>query len=234
MRSIKGNHLRVALLSIFLISMCLLTVAAGYSYQESPKTRSAPISKQDILDALTEKDEEKKLSPEMLLCQVKRSGVNFRLTPAEEEDWRAKRVNEDLINEIKNSYLTPRRATTSDDLCLICRDKLQPISIFRLDDPEQEVTALKIASKLERMGCEVKVDSPSWLQENPSRPVRRLVPPIIKYPPLHNDAKDYAKAIADFIKNEANIVLKPESHPSLLKAQRDKKLLEVWLLEKRP
>jgi hypothetical protein len=229
MPSIKRNHLRVALFSIFLISICRLTVTPGYSYQESSKTRSAPISKQHILNALKEKDEEKQLSPEMILCQVKRSGVDFRLTPEDknEEDLRKAGAKEDLINEIKNNYLTPRPATTSDDLCLICRDKLQPISIFRLDN--QEVTAIKIASKLRGMGCEVRVDRPTWLKKEPSPSVTPLVPPIIKYPPGDNDAKDYAKAIADFIKNETNIVLEPEPHPSIPKYH--KKKLEVWLLQ---
>lgn len=238
MRSIKGNHLGVALFGIFLISICLLTVTPGYSYQEGPKTVSAPISKQNILNALKEKDEEKQLSPEMLLCQVKRSGVSFRLTPEDEKQLREAGAKEDLINEVRNNYLTPRPATTSDDLCLICRDKLQPISIFRLDN--QEVTAIKIASKLRGMGCTVRVpDRPTWLKTQPSLPVTPLVPPIIKYPDGDNDAKDYAKAIADFIKNETNIILEPDPHSSLHKAQPrpsidNKKRLEVWLLGQRP
>jgi hypothetical protein len=234
MRSIKGNYLGVALFGIFLISICLLTVTPAYSYQEGPKTDTAPMSKQNILDALREKDEAKQLSPEMLLCQVKRSGVSFRLTPKDEKDEKELRdagAKEDLINEIKNNYLTPRPATTSDDLCLICRDNLQPISIFRLNT--QEGTAIKIASKLRGMGCKVGVpDRPSWLKKEPSLPVAPLDPPIIKYTDGDNDAKGYAKAIADFIKKEANIVLEPDPHSSIPKAH--KKRLEVWLLEQRP
>jgi hypothetical protein len=168
---------------------------------------------------------------------VKRSGVNFRLTPDDERELRKEGAEDDLINEVRNNYLTPRPATTSNDLCLICRDKLKPISVFRLDN--QESTAIKIANKLRKMGCEVRgPDRPSWLKKDPSLPVAPLDLPIIKYPDGDKDAKYYAKAIADFIKKEANIVLEPDPHSSLIEDQprpsNDKKKLEVWLLEQRP
>ena len=138
---------------------CLLLVLTSAVVRGQENQTVQPAYKWRLLQALHQRS----APQEDLIEEVRQGGVNFEMTPQDEEEFKAAGASPELIKAIRENY-RPAKQPQSDQT--ICREQ-SLIAILLVSKDTNRKQALLVKQKLLELGYKKKQVEGLWPNKNP-------------------------------------------------------------------